>query len=186
MDKINTFLIIICVFGIITLGIGTAYIPSIGGIHAEGESQQDFNNRQQDAIYNSSGFKATMVGTGITIASALTIWIRSCIDDYREVIITNKLQPKQLRSILKVKSATIVPQETIDVIVEDTQVKSQADLRPPIRTTSNLIPIQHNPPTTEINFMELQPIGFKGPVIEKIRLHGNFKYPPPYHNVRHG
>ena len=177
MDKINTSLLILTVSGIITLAVGCSYIPTTGGTVPQGETPDDFSRRQQEAVFNSSGFKTTMIGTGITVASVLGLWIRSCIFDYRLVNYT----VKEPRSILKVKRSTIVPQ--IEIIVEDPKPQVQADPRPQIRTTPNLIPLaapSSSPPIqlipSKVTFMELQPRPFKGPVIEKIR----FKYPPPY------
>ena len=107
MDKINTSLLILTVSGIITLAIGCSYIPPTGGTVPQGETPDDFNRRQQEAVFNSSGFKTTMIGTGITIASVITLWIRSCIYDYQQV----NFAVKEPRSILKVKRATVLPQD---------------------------------------------------------------------------
>ena len=171
-------LLILTVSGIITLAIGTSYIPPTGGTVPQGETPESFSQKQQEAVFNSNGFKTTMIGTGITIASVITLFIRSCIHDCQQV----NFAVKEPRSILKVKRSTIVPQ--IEIIVEDPKPQVQADPRPQIRTTPNLIPLaapSSSPPIqlvpSKVTFMELQPPPFKGPVIEKIR----FKYPPPYH-----
>lgn len=194
MDRTSKCLCILLLGGVITLGIGTTYIPQMGGTVPEGMTTSEFTRQQQSNIYNSNGFKITMIGTGVTVASLIIMWIRLCIYEYREaLIIRNEVYHRERRSILKVKRATIVPQETINVIVDDPP--QQTDPKPHIRTTPNLIPlsapsssppIQLIPGSKKVNFMELQPYEFKGPVVEKIKLNGNFKYPRPYDGVRNG
>lgn len=189
MDITSKSLIILVLSGAITLCIGSSYIPQTGGTIPQGESPEDFSNKQQQEMYKSNGFKITMVGTGITIVGVLMICIRSCIEEYR----TQNIPQKEPRSILKVTRATVVPQEPIEVIVHDQKTysdpKPEADPRPQIRTTPNLVPlaapplsssppiqlIAHPKNVQRVNFMELQPVRISGPHIQK------FRYPPPYH-----
>jgi len=192
MDRTSKILCLLLLTGVITLGVGSTYIPQMGGTIPEGMRADEFIRQQQLDVYNSSGFKITMVGTGITVASLLSIIIRSCIDEYKQRTIRSEERPKETRSILKVKRSTIVPQEAIEIIVED--VKPETIIRPQIRTSPTLVPIpapSSSPPiqlipSKKVNFMELQPYEFKGPVIEKIKFNRNLNYPSPYERVRHG
>ncbi len=175
MDALNKILLSSVLSGIITLCIGTSYIPSVGGTIPPDKSPQEFNDEQQQAVYNSTGFKVTMIGTGITVISILGLYIRSYIVDCKTEC--RSARSKVLRSILKVKR--IHPQQVapepqihpIEVIVDDP--------KPQVKTTPSLtamVPAPSSSPPPQ-----LIP---RGPVIEKIPLPGSlrrtFKYPPPY------
>lgn len=180
MDTLNKMLLSSVLSGIITLCVGTTYIPATGGTVPPDKTPQEFNDEQQYAVYNSSGFKVTMIGTGITVASILMLYIRSCMEDYR--IQDRPLRSQAGKSILKVKrvqpETQVKPEiqvkpevKPIEIIVEDP--------KPQVRTTPSLtamVPAPSSSPPPE-----LIP---RGPVIEKIPLPGalrkTFKYPPPY------
>jgi hypothetical protein len=173
MDRLSKILILSILGGIITLSVGTSYIPSSGGPVPLDKSPQEFSEQQQREIYNSNGFKVTMVGTGITVASMLILYLRSCMEDYRVVNIPFRRQT--VRSILKVKRIhhqQVAPEpQPIEVIVDDP--------KPQVKTTPNLtamVPAPSSSPPPQ-----LIP---RGPVIEIIPLPGGlrntFKYPPPY------
>lgn len=175
MDRLSKILVSSVLGGIITLCVGTTYIPQVGGPVPQDKTPQEFNDQQQQAVYSSNGFKVTMVGTGITVASMLVLYLRSCMEDYRVVNIP--LRRQNVRSILKVKR--IQPEQLqaepqiypIEVIVDDP--------RPQVKTTPSLtamVPAPSSSPPPQ-----LVP---RGPVIQKIPLPGalrkTFKYPPPY------
>lgn len=167
MDTLNKLLIGTSFCGIITLVSGSSYIPSTGGSVPPGESPQEFSNKQQEIIYNSSAFKVTIVGASITVISLLIVWIRTLIYDCRQDM-RNQREYNQPRSILKVKRSTIIP-DPIEVIVEDP--------RPQVRTTPNLGPLaiapNSSPPIQLVPTMGVRP-NFPGPVIEKIQLHRKY------------
>jgi len=154
MDRTNKFLIILGIAGIITLCVGTSYIPSRSGHLAPGETPEQYSNRQQEEMYKSNGFKATLIGAGITVVSLSTVWIRSLINDCRQDII-NQREYNKPRSILKVRRVTIMP-EPIEVI---------EDPKPEVRTTPNLsatVAPSSSPP--------IQLVASKGPVIQHIKF----------------
>jgi hypothetical protein len=155
MDRLNKFLIILAISGVITLCFGISYIPSRSGNLPPGETPEQFSNRQQQEIYRSNGFKATMIGTGITVISVAILWIRSFVYDCRQDII-NQRDYNKPRSILKVKRVTIMP-EPIKVVIEDP--------KPQVRTTPNLGATAAPSSSPPIQF-----IPHKGPVIQHIKF----------------
>ena len=203
MDRLSKILLASVLGGVITLCVGTTYIPQVGGTVPPNKSPQEFNDEQQYAVYNSSGFKITMIGTGITFASIIILYIRSCMEDYRVVNIP--LRSQVVRSILKVKRVQPETQVKPEPPVKpEPQVKPEPpvkpevkpieiiveDPKPQVRTTPNLtamVPAPSSSPPPQlipsINIMELRPVP-RGPVIEKIPLpvglRKTFKYPPPY------
>ena len=191
MDRLSKILLASVLGGVITLCVGTTYIPQVGGTVPPNKSPQEFNDEQQYAVYNSSGFKITMIGTGITFASIIILYIRSCMEDYRVVNIP--LRPQVVRSILKVKrvqpETQVKPEPPVKPEVKPIEIIVE-DPKPQVRTTPNLtamVPAPSSSPPPQlipsINIMELRPVP-RGPVVEKIPLpvglRKTFKYPPPY------
>ena len=191
MDRLSKILLASVLGGVITLCVGTTYIPQVGGTVPPNKSPQEFNDEQQYAVYNSSGFKITMIGTGITFASIIILYIRSCMEDYRVVNIP--LRPQVVRSILKVKrvqpETQVKPEPQVKPEVKPIEIIVE-DPKPQVRTTPNLtamVPAPSSSPLPQlipsINIMELRPVP-RGPVVEKIPLpvglRKTFKYPPPY------
>jgi hypothetical protein len=155
MDRLNKFLITLGIAGIITLCVGTSYIPSRSGNLPPGETPEQFSNRQQEEMYKSNGFKATLIGAGITVVSLATVWIRSLINDCRQDII-NQRDYNKPRSILKVRRVTIMPEPDLE------------DPKPQVRTTPNLsatVAPSSSPP--------IQLVPGKGPVIQHIKFNKN-------------
>jgi hypothetical protein len=111
MDRINKFLIIISIGGVITLSVGSSYIPSQSITVPPGENAEEYFKQQQLIIYNSTGFKATIIGLGIVILCVLIIYCRSSISEYREARVNERSNP-----ILKVRQ--IAP-EPIQVTIDD-------------------------------------------------------------------
>ena len=183
MDRVSKILIGAVISGVITLAVGSSYIPSSGGAVPPNMSAQEFSEQQQKDIHSSIGFKVTMVGTGITIASILMLYLRSCMEDYRVEDRPSKSQV--LRSILKVKRIhpeKVKPEQVqheqrpIEIIVEDP--------KPQVRTTPSLIAMVPAPSSSPPPQLIPYSIFPRGPVIEKIplptELRRTFKYPPPY------
>ena len=179
MDRLSKILILSVLGGVITLCVGTTYIPSVGGPVPPNKTPQEFNDEQQQAVYSSSGFKVTMIGTGITIVGIFALYLRSCMEDYRVVNIPFRRQG--VRSILKVKRIQPEPQvqpepQPIQVIVDDP--------KPQVKTTPNLtamVPAASSSPPPQLIPSS---IVSRGPAIQQIplpsALRKTFKYPPPY------
>lgn len=181
MDRINKFILILTFTGIITLSIGSSYIPPTGGTVPSDKTLEEFNEQQRQVIYSSIGFKVTMTGVVMTITGLVLLCIRAHIADVRNIPpISNT---REIKSIMKVKRAAILPEEAIKVVVEDP--------KPQVRTTPNFgattaPAISSSPPA------QLVPSNQVGPVIQYVtwpgpmngKLSGNlkrtFKYPPPY------
>jgi hypothetical protein len=179
MDRTNMCLIISCISGIITLCVGSTYIPSVGGNVPPDKSPQEYHHEQQQAIYSSSGFKATMAGTGITIVSVFAIWIRSSMieqDDLKRYNVG--IKPS---SILKV--ARVVPSEHVNITIEDE--KPHVITSTPQLTSQKAPPLSSSPPIQLVpgRVANITPIalpGPRGPVIKLVPLVRKFRYPPPY------
>lgn len=172
MDRINKFLMSLVICGIVILCVGTSFIPSTGGTVPPGVDPDDFNKQQQAAVYSSIGFKITMVATGITGLSILTIWIRTCNIDYRED--TREIKDSRVKSILKVKRTSVLPEPKISV----------EDPKPVVNTSP---PITSIPAPSSSVSPQLVPLYYSRPVIQKIKMNPQLrealKYPPPYDGI---
>ena len=115
MDGITKILLSSVLGGVITLCVGSSYIPSIGGTVPSDKSPGEFHLEQEKAVYTSPGFKVTMIGVGITVVSLVALCIRLRIVEKEDLRKYNLgIRP---RSILKV--TRIVPSEQINITVED-------------------------------------------------------------------
>lgn len=181
MDGITKILIVSLVGGVLSLCIGSTYIPTVGGTVPSDKNPQEFHLEQQQAVYNSPGFKATMAGTGISIVSVLAIWIRSSMMEREDLRRYNVgIKP---RSILKV--TRIVPSEQVHIVVEDEKphvITSTSQIPPPLSSSP---PIQLLPGRVA----NITPVSLPGPrgrvVRQLVPLVRKFKYPPPYDHLNH-
>ena len=179
MDRLSKFLLASVFGGVITLCVGTTYIPQVGGLVPPDKSPEEFHLEQQKAVYTSPGFKATMVGVGITVVSLVALCIRLTIVEQEDLRKYNiGIRP---RSILKV--TRIMPSEQINITVEDP--------KPQVRTTPQLTsqiapPLSSSPPIQLFpgkvaNIIPVALPGPRGPVVRQlVPLVRTFKYPPPY------
>lgn len=179
MDRITKILLASVLGGVITLCVASTYIPTVGGTVPSDKNPQEFHLEQQQAVYNSPGFKVTMVGTGISVVSVLAIWIRSSMLDQEDLRTYNVgIKP---RSILKV--TRIVPSEQVNITVEDP--KPQVTTTPQL-TSQVAPPLSSSPPIQLLpgRVANIHPVvlpGPRGPVVRQlVPLVRKFKYPPPY------
>ncbi len=179
-------LIISMMGSLISTVVSSMYIPSTGGTIPQGESTQDFSNRQQKEVYASIAFRSTITSLGIGIICLLLSIYRGFMIDARNE--AKYQRDIRIKPILKVTRSRVAPSKVapIEVIVDDP--------KPQVKTTPNLIPLSapsSSPPIqlipdTLTNMIEYRPTPIvrnmhfpRGPVV-LTPINGKFRYPPPY------
>lgn len=146
MDRITKYILGIMLCGMITLATGSVYIPSVGGNIPQGQTVQEFTARQQDIVYSSPGFKATMAGTGISIISIFLLYIRSRILEYELDKVSRIVPAEPLRSILKPpgknklslqSSITVRPSEPVLTVIRQPIPPRKFKYPPPYDTMNS-------------------------------------------------
>ena len=180
MDGITKILLSSVLGGVITLCVGSSYIPSIGGTVPSDKSPGEFHLEQEKAVYTSPGFKVTMIGVGITVVSLVALCIRLRIVEKEDLRKYNLgIRP---RSILKV--TRIVPSEQINITVEDE--KPYVITSTPQLTSQIPPPLSSSPPIQLFpgrvaNIIPVALPGPRGPIVRQlVPVVRTFKYPPPY------
>jgi hypothetical protein len=201
MDCTNRILLLSGISAVISTIVSSSYIPSTGGTIPQEMSPQEFNERQQQMLYNSTPFKVTMISLGIAVILFGTLGYRSSIIERRREV--TYWRDRSVKPILKVSRSQVLNFEPkvvpIEILVEDP--KPNVTTTPVIKSTTP--PISSSPPIQlipdSLTKMELRPFTGsrplalappmpRGPVIHRLpyfprgplEVRRTFQYPPPY------
>jgi hypothetical protein len=158
---------LVLISGIITLIVGSIYIPPIGGPIPINVDPDEYRKQQQLDIINSSGFKATISGAGLIVISTICILIKSYIQNRYDRHINKNIRSKKITRIMPSQQST-----PIQVVVNKTLPETR-----------------QNPESFEgIQMVPYKPANIEQSIqVPKIYkqyispLRSSFKYPPPYH-----
>lgn len=150
--------------GIITLIIGSIYIPPIGGPIPVNVDPEEYKKQQQLDIINSNGFKATISGAGLIVISTICILIKSYIQNRH---INKNIRSKKITRIIPSQQST-----PIQVVVDKTLPQGRKN--PELFEGIQMVPYK----SANIEQSIQVPKIYKHYISP---LRSSFKYPPPYH-----
>jgi len=157
---------LVLISGIITLIVGSIYIPPIGGPIPINVDPDEYRKQQQLDIINSSGFKATISGAGLIVISTICILIKSYIQNRYDRHINKNIRSKKITRIMPSQQST-----PIQVVVNKTLPETR----------------QNPEPFEGIQMVPYKPANIEQSIqVPKIYKHyisplrSSFKYPPPY------
>ena len=131
MRLVNKILYGLCIIAAIMFIVGMCQLPQTGGdVIPQGESQDEYNKRQQQIVITSNGFKIAMTGMGLGIIVICLIAYRTNVEEAEFYLEEAARQRRAQTRVAPLVEPNPIKQELVRITIEE---PAQEQVKPPIQ-----------------------------------------------------